>query len=66
MTCRMNRIIIDMPKSKTVINTSEYMKWRNHVQLKFDVMPKEFWRNPLKMYENDHEWHNFIKEKTDV
>ena len=55
-----------MPKSKTVINTSDYMKWRDHVQLKFDVMPKEFWRNPFKMYENDHEWHNFIKEKTDV
>ena len=53
-----------MPKSKTVINTSDYMKWRDHVQLKFDVMPKEFWRTPLKMYENDHEWHNFIKEKT--
>ena len=66
MTCRMNRIIIDMPKSKTVIKTSDYMKWREHAQLKWDVMPPLFWTNPVKLYKNDHEWHNFIKEKTDV
>ncbi len=55
-----------MPKSKTVINTSDYMKWREHAQLKWDVMPPLFWTNPVKLYKNDHEWHNFIKEKTDV
>lgn len=44
---------------------SDYMKWRDHYQLKHDVVSPLFWINPLKLYEDDYEWHNFIKEKTD-
>ena len=55
MTCRMSR---NMP--------SDYMKWRDNAQKRWDVMPPEFWIDTFKMYENDYEWHNFIKEKTDV
>ena len=53
MTCRISR---NMP--------SDYMKWRDHIQLKHDVMPPLFWIDPFKMYEDDYEWH-LNKEKTD-
>ena len=53
MTCRMSR---NMP--------SDYMKWRDYAQKRWDVMPPEFWIDPFKMYENDYEWH-LNKEKTD-